>query len=278
MDSFFARNRLSAYLDGDLQEPEASEVAAAIARDTDLRAEYENLRSSINLLRKTGPVKAPSGFHARIMEKIRDEPHPGGVVITLQRLFHRIPTEALALVAAAAVVLMVVQARSNNTPIDGTTPSTESIVQRTYPSPTSGPDDSTSDQHIAPVASALGPSAQDEPTSSNIRSYSLTSPDPDILHQIARILEGVGDETGMFEAAQDDSGPVALSPRMLNADDDFQRVFLALPTERQSSVTEALKKLDATYISGGLAMIDQGPMPSSSQAVYLVDVIYTPPL
>ena len=103
MDSFFAKNRLSAYLDGKLPEPEASEVAAAIERDPELNAEYEHLRRSVNLLRTAGPVKAPSGFHARVMEQVRDEPHPGGLVIQLQRVFRRIPTEAMALAAAAAL-------------------------------------------------------------------------------------------------------------------------------------------------------------------------------
>ena len=41
MDTFFAKNRLSAYLDGALPEAEASEVADAIARDPELKAEYE---------------------------------------------------------------------------------------------------------------------------------------------------------------------------------------------------------------------------------------------
>ena len=99
MDSFFAKNRLSAYLDGELPESEASEVAAAIDRDPELKAEYENLRRSINLLRKAGPVKAPPGFHARIIEQVRDEPHPGGVVVRLQRVLQRVPIEAMALAA-----------------------------------------------------------------------------------------------------------------------------------------------------------------------------------
>ena len=80
MDAFFAKNRLSAYLDGSLPEGEAAEVEQALAEDPALRAEYESLRQAVKLLREVGPVKAPDDLHKRIMARIQVERwRPGGV-------------------------------------------------------------------------------------------------------------------------------------------------------------------------------------------------------
>ncbi len=111
MDPFFARNRLSAYLDGALDDSEAAEVAAAIEADPSLRDEFEELQRAVDLLRTHGPAKAPDGFHARLMARIEEEPAQGGVVALFRRTFAQVPVEALALVAAALVVVIVIQGR-----------------------------------------------------------------------------------------------------------------------------------------------------------------------
>jgi anti-sigma factor RsiW len=116
MDTFFARNRLSAYLDGTLSDAESVEVSEAIESDVELRREFESLQQAVELLRREGPVEAPAGFHARVMESVRDEPAPGGVVVRLRRVFTRVPVEALALAAAALVVISVVGGRPGDEP------------------------------------------------------------------------------------------------------------------------------------------------------------------
>ena len=50
MDPFFARNRLSAYLDGALTERESAEIAEALAADPSLRGEYEAMKTAVDLL------------------------------------------------------------------------------------------------------------------------------------------------------------------------------------------------------------------------------------
>lgn len=125
MDSFFARNRLSAYLDGALSDAEAAEVSEAIERDPDLRAEFEALQHAIDLLRREGPAEAPAGFHARVMEQVRDEPVPGGVVVRLRRVFTRVPVEVLALAAAAAVVFVVIGGKPDLTDDEPLSPAAE---------------------------------------------------------------------------------------------------------------------------------------------------------
>ena len=116
MDAFFARNRLSSYLDGTLEEAEAADLATAIERDPELRRDYEAMRRAVELLRREGPTKAPAGFHARVMSTVEAEPLPGGALHWLRRSFARVPVEAMALAAAALVVVVVIQGRPGEPP------------------------------------------------------------------------------------------------------------------------------------------------------------------
>lgn len=112
MDTFFARNRLSAYLDGSLSDSESAEVEAALSDDESLRREYDTMREAVELLRTLGPVDAPEGFHARVMSRVEAEPDPGKVVSLWRRTLGRVPVEALALAAAALIVVLVIQGRT----------------------------------------------------------------------------------------------------------------------------------------------------------------------
>lgn len=114
MDPFFARNRLSAYLDGALSQQEAAEVEAAIDQDPALQAEFDAMRRTVELLRQQGPAEAPTGFHARVMAQVADEPAPGKVTSLFHRVFARVPVEAVALAAAAVVVVLVIQQRGQD--------------------------------------------------------------------------------------------------------------------------------------------------------------------
>ena len=111
MDAFFARNRLSALLDGDLDPAEEAELRAAMAADPALAAEWAALTDAVAALRASGPVRAPAGFEARVMAEVQEAAGPGGVVVRLRAAVGRLPVEALALAAAAAVVVVVIQGR-----------------------------------------------------------------------------------------------------------------------------------------------------------------------
>lgn len=109
MDAFFAKNRLSAYLDGSLPEGEAVEVEAALAADPALRAEYEGMRRALKLLREVGPVSAPPDLHARIMARVAVDPVVIGPAVWWRRALSRLPMEGIALAAAALVVVIAIQ-------------------------------------------------------------------------------------------------------------------------------------------------------------------------
>ncbi len=104
MDAFFARNRLSAYLDGELTAAEAREVEAALARDPALRNELEALRAAVDLLRNEGLVEPPPGFADRLAARLEREPMPVG----WRRWVREVRPEAVMLAAAAFLVVVYV--------------------------------------------------------------------------------------------------------------------------------------------------------------------------
>ena len=104
MDAFFARNRLSAYLDGELTVAEARDVESALARDPELRAELEALREAIELLREQGIVEPPAGFAQRLSARLDDEAMPVG----WRRWTRQMRPEGAMLAAAALLVVLYV--------------------------------------------------------------------------------------------------------------------------------------------------------------------------
>jgi len=111
MDPFFARNRLSSYLDGTLSDAEAAEVSEAIEHDPSLKEEYEALRRAVNFIKRAGPTEAPSGFHAKVLAAVAAEKAPGGKLVWLFRPLARVPVEAIGVAAAALLVVLFVSQR-----------------------------------------------------------------------------------------------------------------------------------------------------------------------
>jgi hypothetical protein len=108
MDEFFARNRLSAYIDGELSDAEMAEVARAIEEQPEVREAYQALLTAVELVRDHGPVQAPAGFHAGVMRQV--EGLSGGRS-WFERLFGplgRHPVQGLGVAVVAAAVLLLV--------------------------------------------------------------------------------------------------------------------------------------------------------------------------
>lgn len=104
MDEFFARNRLSAYLDGELTAAETAEVELALERSASLRAELDAMRSAVDLVRRAGPLRAPPGLLAKVQRQVAKEPLDVG----WRRWVPRVRVEVAMVAMAAAVVLVVV--------------------------------------------------------------------------------------------------------------------------------------------------------------------------
>lgn len=76
MDPVFARNRISAYLDGELPPGEAERVTQALASDGVLAEEHARLARVRALLQDDADDAAPAGFSARVSARIASEEAP----------------------------------------------------------------------------------------------------------------------------------------------------------------------------------------------------------
>jgi len=312
MDSFFARNRLSAYLDGALSDAESLEVSAAIEADPDLRREFEALQQAVELLRREGPAEAPVGFHARVMESVRDEPAPGGAGVRIRRLFTRVPVEAIALAAAALVVVSVVGGRPDTDgPPDMDAPvrvaSELALPGAVPPTPEADAETVTG----APSAEPAGPPASDlpprvetrqaSPAAAPSKKSSLPVPteplqtaweqkpqageysdrDGDMAKPFAyrlvvresNALYSLNNLSVQYAGRVADSRGRTLEPRALTPQDDFASLLIAVPTSRANAMHGDLAAMGGERIAPPAA----APMISAEgQTVFIVEVRYTP--
>ena len=109
MNEFFATNRLSAYIDGELPEAEMAEVEKAIRENPSIRAEYSRMMNAVELLRSQGPTKAPEGFSQRLEARLSVEKAPKPRLSWLPAPLRRVPMEALGLAMAALLVVFLIQ-------------------------------------------------------------------------------------------------------------------------------------------------------------------------
>jgi hypothetical protein len=297
MDTFFARNRLSAYLDGALPPAEAREVASAIERDPELAAEYEALRRTVALLQQEGPAKAPAGFHARVLGKLAEERPPAGSVVKLRRWFARLPVEAVALAAAAAVVVVAIQWQPSSEP-EGMDAGERSAAaapepaQRKEAPPPAAPDEaapielaSKEKNAEAPeptaVAEAAGPApraerrpkavqatqeyvpeweAPETAAVAAVRGLRLVVSNPEVLHQLELLAR-------QSDGRLTDGQGRATRARTLSADEPQAAVMLVVPAHRSNELQAQLQGFGAQAASA-----PSGLMVGSGSAGFYLDV------
>ena len=154
MDEFFARNRLSAYLDGELSPGETRDVEAALERNPALRAEFEEMRNVVALLHRRGPMTAPAGFAERLDARLAKEKMTPG----WRRYVPRVRLE-VAMLAAAAVVVLVVSGRkppASPAPAEVALPAPAKVA----PPVALAPPEATADP-ASPTAPSSAPSSAD---------------------------------------------------------------------------------------------------------------------
>jgi negative regulator of sigma E activity len=249
MDRFFARNRLSALVDGDLPAAEAREVERAIARNPDLAAEHAALVLTQKLMRTQGAVPAPRGFHARVMTRLATEPPTGSQVAFLRARLSRIPLEAKVLAAATIIIGIVIHQRQ--------APETARIAMTTAlaPATTSAPRRA---KKAAPIAKAPGTDTTTEATSQETTSGLVPVSRPATLQPSADLpggkvgyrFLGRGDEV-LFEIGTladdiggrlvDESGST-YRPHSLSEIRNFVRAYLVFPTDQASTVHGRLRR------------------------------------
>lgn len=151
MDEFFVRNRLSAYIDGELPAAEAREVEAALTHNAALRAEYEGLRAAVQLLREHGPLTAPAGFDIRLAERLAREPMPVGWRVWARKV--RPELVLLGAVAAAAILYVGAPSNSPDAPVAAVVAPAEGVAAK---EPAEGGEDVTGDAPDEPTGGVIG--------------------------------------------------------------------------------------------------------------------------
>jgi len=272
MDSFFARNRLSAYLDRTLPKSEAEAVSEAIARDISLSADLQSVQQALNLLHESGREVAPNGFQARCLAAISEQPVPGSQVAWLQRRISRIPTELVALAGAAIIVGIALQQGEQAEPTVQVVPA---APQEAVPTQTVEPEpveimEPTAETAEAPTTKKTAPkrTVRKKP-STEAAPFSTTSP------LAYRILHG-GDQVLYDIAAIADSAGGRLvdvhgklyTPHSLNEARSFSQLYLVTP---MSTAAEAHKRL--TTRSGMSPYPLEGPKPplAEDEFVFLIE-------
>lgn len=119
MNQTSSSERLSAYIDGELDADEATLLERELADDPTLRAEYDSLKGAVDFVRAYGPLDAPADFHARVMARasVLESP-PLGLWERLANFLRGVPLEgvAVALAAAMIVVILVDQPKTSAPP------------------------------------------------------------------------------------------------------------------------------------------------------------------
>lgn len=72
MHPFFAINRLSAYLDGDLPRRERLEVERVLSRHPELEAELLNVQNAVRLVSQAGPARAPRRLVPEVLQALEE--------------------------------------------------------------------------------------------------------------------------------------------------------------------------------------------------------------
>ena len=280
MNSFFARNRLSAYLDHSLPRDEAEAVAEAVARDIALSADLRAMKKALTLLQERGRVPAPTGFQARTMAAVAQQPVPGSQVAWLQRRLRRIPTELVAVIGAVVIVLIGLSGRDD--PATSSPSSSAVVAVPSQPEvaapglsaePSTATPATTDGPRAAPEAAKTTPSPA--PTASKARPKNSLPPfDPDQAMGF-RILHG-GDQVlyGIATLADEVSGRVVdvhgklLTPHPLDEVTSFKQLYLVVPVAQAESAHKRLFQR-----SGMVPYPLEGPKPpvTPGEVVFMVE-------
>jgi hypothetical protein len=142
------REHLSAWLDEALDTSERAQVDAHLAGCADCRRELEALRSTISLLARVGPARAPAGF----VDKVMSGCHPTPWHLRLGRLIFlplsvKLPVEAGAVIVIALLGVYLLQS----------TPELRDATRRDSPAPVFRPEPPAPVPSPAPPAPASPP-------------------------------------------------------------------------------------------------------------------------
>ena len=278
MDSFFARNRLSAYLDHTLPRSEAEAVAEAVARDISLSADLRAMKRALTLLSESGQAPAPTGFHARTMASVAQRPVPGSQVAWLQRRLARVPTELIAVVGAAIIIMVALNSKDSTDDGLEVQDAPAAAVQPIKNS-AAAPGSKTASPESVPALKSTAPPASNEPKSrpaakprgadsapiaydaANPLAYRILHGGDQVLYDIATLA----DETG--GRLVDVHGKL-VSPHSLSEARSFSQLYLITHSDRAANAHQRLMArcgMDPYPLDGPKPPLDAG------EVVFLIE-------
>ncbi len=265
MREFFASNRLSAYIDGELSSPEMAEMDRALRENPQLRQEYERLLATVEFVRSVGPVEAPADFHSQVLARTSNEPVPGGWWRRVRSFFAGIPMETVAVAMAAVLVTIVIGQRMEqpaSTPESSVEPSVReelalggpekmdtatkemaTLVDRGLETKTANEEPSQEQGAVATLGSKGG-----EGVNTNI--------DPKEVGEALRSTAGDLDEDGVAALTDQTSGP-AVEQKAYAEGEVSQMLAAAMAYRLHVSDPKALRSLASLAARhGGTAFVD----------------------
>ncbi|MED5371076.1 MAG: hypothetical protein VX899_08695 [Myxococcota bacterium] len=200
--------RIHDYLDGELSPAQASAFEAELARDPALKAQVESLQSVVELLHREGPVKAPQGFHERVMAELATEPMPQvGLWDRVRSFFRSLPMETVAMAVAAAIVLVLV---GRLVPTG---------VEEPAPSPMTTEGEALTQTERAPEQEAEAPASPTEPAVADLEPETEKAAEKDPFMEVAKVLEpGPAEQAAGRAAPSDAVATLDLEPAAPEAD------------------------------------------------------------
>jgi len=282
MDSFFARNRLSAYLDRSLPKAEAEAVSEAIARDISLSADLQAVQQALKLLNDHGRQPAPNGFQARCLAAIAEQPVPGSQVAWLQRRLARIPTEFVALVGAALIIGIALNQGIEQKPETAVSPNpsvaladvqpADPLDSNTVASPAS-PTKQSTEPIVEPTEQTRATAPAPAPRRTKVETipvpFNTTSPLAyRILHGGDQVLYDIAAIADQANGRLVDVHGKLFTPHSLSEARSFSQLFLVAP---KTTAAAAHKQL--TTRSGMSPYPLEGPKPpmAEGEVVFLIE-------
>ena len=268
MNQFFARNRLSEYLDGTLSEEEHREVQQALENDPELYAEYLDLKDAVDMLNNLGMISPQRDLTSAIMDQLDQEEQVENNVVHVS--FKRF---APLIAIAAAIVLIVIGGMSpektsdqtmaagiTNTPpqsrpiqlpknLSETLFTQQTITEPETPKSTKEPTEpvltkkTQKVQKPAPTQKQeirIQPLVVDQPISRTENPYLLYMDDPEILFKLKKLAE----ENNSILSQRDGT---AFTPYKMNGGKATQVVTLTANPDKIEGIEATLRQLGAEF-------------------------------
>jgi hypothetical protein len=274
MNSFFIRNRIHRYLDGELSEQETLEMEKALEEHPDILEEIQDLDTQRLFLSENGFKKAPVDLLSNILDEIKEEPLPVTNTIGANNLRWFV-------LSAVALALFAVLLPQNPEKISNETSEVKSA--RSFPVPNII--ELPPREAYKPIDATLGSEAPSSPTSKSRRStkprkakpeqlhfvigtaenpYTATWEETAPAHTITTVISEAQQTSYQIRLAKEDilfhlqslaqrangkivsSEGVEFSPFNLNGENGFQTLTIVVPKENYTLIDENLRQFGAT--------------------------------